>query len=385
MAMDSLSTGLMEEGHQVQVITLHTQKHPFREHEMDADYLEETSFQAVFADTELNIRDAISHIVTGESYHLSRFHVPDMERTIEDILRVQVFDVVILESLFTTSYIPAIRRLSDAELVLRAHNVEHQLWEEVSDGMPAGPKKWLLNLFQSKLREEEIRLLGVVDAIAAITDNDALWFEQAMESGDRQSRVISLPFGLDVEGRPHHNMNQAPDHALHLGSMDWTPNVQGVMWLKDEVWPMVNKALEGARLELAGRHMPDGWVSEPDRGIVVLGEVENAADTYNTSCVVVVPVHAGSGMRIKMAEALAAGRPIVTTTKGMEGLALQSGIHVLVADTNEDMAEAIVKVLTDPQLALSLGKAGREWAVEHLSHRARARELTQHLTTWVQA
>ena len=109
MAMDSLSTGLMEEGHQVQVITLHTQKHPFREHEMDAGYLEETSFQAVFADTELNIRDAISHIVTGESYHLSRFHVPDMERTIEDILRVQVFDVVILESLFTTSYIPAIR------------------------------------------------------------------------------------------------------------------------------------------------------------------------------------------------------------------------------------------------------------------------------------
>ena len=118
---------------------------------------------------------------------------------------------------------------------------------------------------------------------------------------------------------------------------------------------------------------------------MVLGEVENAADTYNTSCVVVVPVHAGSGMRIKMAEALAAGRPIVTTTKGMEGLALQSGIHVLVADTNEDMAEAIVKVLTDPQLALSLGKAGREWAVKHLSHRARARELTQHLTTWVQA
>ena len=96
MAMDSLSTGLMEEGHQVQVITLHTQKHPFREHEMDAGYLEET-LPAVLQT--LN-RVFISHIVTGE---LSSQSFPyDMERTIEDILRVQVFDVVILETLFTT-------------------------------------------------------------------------------------------------------------------------------------------------------------------------------------------------------------------------------------------------------------------------------------------
>ena len=384
IAMDSLSTGLMEEGHHVQIISLHTHKHPFNGREMDADYLTNTVFQAVFADTELNIRDAVSHIITGESYHLSRFHVPEMERAIEETLRVQLFDVVILESLFTTSYIPAIRRLSDAELVLRAHNVEHQLWEEVSDGMDAGPKKWLLNLFQSKLRDEEIRLLDAVDAIAAITDKDALWFQRALEDEDKRPRVVALPFGLDVEGRPHDKMGEAPNHALHLGAMDWTPNVQGVMWLKDEVWPLVNHAVDEACLKLAGRHMPEDFVSNPHDGIVVLGEVENAADTYNSPCVVVVPVRAGSGMRIKLAEALAAGRPIVTTSKGMEGLPLQAGTHVLVADTTEEMAAAIVRILTDPPLAISLGKAGREWALDHLSHRARARELTRHLTTWVE-
>ena len=105
----------------------------------------------MFAETELNLRDAFSHVVTGESYHLSRFHVPEMERAIEDNLRERVFDVIILESLFTTSYIPAIRRLSDAELVLRAHNVEHQLCGEVSSGMRKGPKKWLLDLFQRQI------------------------------------------------------------------------------------------------------------------------------------------------------------------------------------------------------------------------------------------
>ena len=140
MAMDSLTTGLLEEGHQVKVLTLHTHKHPFLESELTSTYLETTEFEAVFAETELNLRDAFSHVITGESYHLSRFHVPEMERAIEDNLRERVFDVIILESLFTTSYIPAIRRLSDAELVLRAHNVEHQLWQEVSSGMSQDPR-----------------------------------------------------------------------------------------------------------------------------------------------------------------------------------------------------------------------------------------------------
>ena len=245
MAMDSLTTGLLQEGHNVKVLTLHTHKHPFLESELTSTYLETTEFEAVFAETELNLRDAFSHVITGESYHLSRFHVPEMERAIEDNLRERVFDVIILESLFTTSYIPAIRRLSDAELVLRAHNVEHQLWLEVSSGMSQGPKKWLLDLFQSKLHDEEVRIMGEVDAVVAITAKDAQWFEHAMASQrqDVEGRVTSVPFGLDVEGRKHDCIQQPPTKVLHLGAMDWTPNVQGVTWLKDEVWPEVHRAM----------------------------------------------------------------------------------------------------------------------------------------------
>ena len=165
IAMDSLTTDCSKKTHPQGVDASHPQAPlcgvcPFR------GLLAQTQFR-VFADTELNVRDAMSHVVTGESYHLSRFHVPEMEMAI-DALRTDLYDVVLLESLFTTSYIPAIRRLSDAEIVLRAHNVEHQLWEEVSKGMERGPKKWLLHLFQGKLKNEEIQSLQSVDAIAAI-------------------------------------------------------------------------------------------------------------------------------------------------------------------------------------------------------------------------
>jgi len=387
MAMDSLSTGLIQEGHHVKVLTLHTHKHPFVEDQLTPSYREATGLEAVFAETELNLRDAFSHVITGESYHLSRFHVPEMERAIEDNLRERVFDVIILESLFTTSYIPAIRRLSDAEIVLRAHNVEHQLWQEVSAGMSKGPKKWLLDLFQGQLHEEEMRIMGEVDAVVAITTKDAKWFEQVMaeQREDAVGRVTSVPFGLDVEGRKHRCIDQPPTKVLHLGAMDWTPNVQGVTWLKDEVWPEVHRALPQAELLLAGRNMPESWASNSDHGIRILGEVKSAEDTYDTPCAVVVPLHAGSGMRIKLAEALASGRPVITTSKGMEGLALTHEQHVLVANTTEEMQAALIRVLKDDALALKLGHHGREWALEHLGHRASARSLIAHLQTWVSA
>lgn len=385
IAMDSLTTGLLEEGHCVKVLALHTHKHPFLQDQIDHTYLEATAIEAIFADTELNLRDALSHVITGESYHLSRFHVPEMDRAIEEALRVDMYDVILLESLFTTSYIPAIRRLSDAEIVLRAHNVEHKLWEDVSQGMGPGPKKWLLNLFQSKLATEESRLLHAVDAVAAITAHDAQWFRDHLPSSTNPSRVIALPFGLDVENRPHSEMNTAPNAVLHLGAMDWMPNVQGVQWLKDEVWPLVHQASPELRLLLAGRHMPEDWTSDESLGIDVLGEVEDARATYNSPCIVVVPLHAGSGMRIKLAEALAAGRPVVTTTKGMEGMDLTPGKHVWVADDAPAMSEALVRLIESPETAIELGKAGRQWALDHLGHRARARILTDHLQSWVDA
>ena len=387
IAMDSLTSGLLLEGHRVKVMSLHTHKHPYDARALEEDYVDATRFEAVFADTELNVRDAASHVITGESYHLSRFHVPEMDRAIEQVLREEMFDVILLESLFTTSYIPAIRRLSDAEVVLRAHNVEHHLWEEVTASMGTGPKKWLLSLFQAKLRDEEIRLLGAVDAVAAITEKDAAWFREAMATygaGDPE-RVVALPFGLDVEQTPHTAIHKPPERILHLGSMDWTPNQQGVMWLLDHVWPLVREQLAHAELDLAGRHMPEELTSIPEQGVNVLGEVDDAASTYDTACAVVVPLHAGSGMRIKLAEALAAGRPVVTTSKGMEGLDLQHGVHVLVADTAEVMCDALVRVLTDPDLALQLGQAGRQWASDNMGHRARAKTLTQHLSEWVRA
>lgn len=182
LAMDSLTRGLLDMGHEVKVVSIHTDKHPFLPDQIESEYLEQTQFEVAYADTELNVRDALSHLVTGESYHLTRFLVPEMERTVEDALRERLYDVVLLESLFTTAYIPAIRRLSDADLVLRAHNVEHALWDDVATDMTSIYKRWLLNRFKAKLRTEEIKVLSSLDGVVTITRDDAMWFERTLLS-----------------------------------------------------------------------------------------------------------------------------------------------------------------------------------------------------------
>ena len=225
--MDSLTRGLLDMGHRVKVVSIHTDKHPFLPNQIEADYLERTQFEVAYADTELNVRDALSHLVTGESYHLSRFLVPEMERTVEDALREQVYDVVLLESLFTTAYIPAIRRLSDADLVLRAHNVEHALWDEVAADMTSRPKRWLLNRFKSKLESEEIKVLAALDGVVTITREDAAWFEGTLQHVHPESgcQVEVVPFGMDVDGTPHTfivDLREERRHALldGLGPVD---------------------------------------------------------------------------------------------------------------------------------------------------------------------
>jgi glycosyltransferase involved in cell wall biosynthesis len=384
LAMDSLTMGLLSENHQVKVVCLHTHKHPFNPELLDGTYIEHTGIEAVFAETELNLRDAASHVITGESYHLSRFHVPRMERVIERIMRTEYFDIIILESLFMSSYIPAIRRLTDADIVLRAHNVEHRIWSDVTQDM-SGPKKWLLQLFQRKLQKAELEVLQQVDAVATISEVDTRWFREHEPSREGGSHVVTIPFGLDVQQCPHQSMGTPPNHVLHLGAMDWAPNIQGVSWFVEEVWPRVRAHVSDVELTLAGRNMPESWVSDDNRGLHVVGEVEDARSTYDTPCVVVVPLHAGSGMRIKLAEALAAGRPIVTTTKGMEGLDLTHEEQVLVGDNAEDMSAHVCRLLQDPDFAVKLGARGRDWALKHLDHTARARQLTTFLDTLVDA
>ena len=280
--MDALTRGLLTDGHEVKLLSIATEKHPWRAADLDAEYIQQTGIETVHLDTRVNRVDAFANLLTGDSYNISRFHAPEFEQLLVHVLRRQVFDLVIFESLFTAPYLPLVRQYCDGPLVLRAHNVEHRIWELMAAETEAFTKRMYLQHLAERLKAYEVNALHDFDAIAAISAKDCEDFKAL----GCTCPVFTLPFGLDDSELPP----AAPgpiDHVFHIGAMDWEPNVQGVQWFLDQVWPTVLRELPEAQLKLAGRKFND-QLDVQRTNTTVLGEVPDAWDVLCDSGIMVI-------------------------------------------------------------------------------------------------
>lgn len=160
---------------------------------------------------------------------------------------------------------------------------------------------------------------------------------------------------------------------LHLGALLWPPNSAGVIWFAQHVLPLIHRTHPQARFVIGGKKPPaavralaTGPTGE-DTGIQVLGYVADPASLLAEADVLIVPVHAGSGTRVKILDGWQWGLPLVSTRMGAEGLAVRDGENILLADTPQDFAQAILRLLDDPALNQRLRLQGRAW-VEQQYH-----------------
>ena len=161
--------------------------------------------------------------------------------------------------------------------------------------------------------------------------------------------------------------------------MDWEPNVQGVRWLVMEVWPIVREKLPKARLVLAGRNMPQEFTTDLAQGITVLGEVADAADFLKRPGIMTIPLHSGSGMRVKAVKGMEAGKPTVSTQLGVCGLGVANGKHALIADDAAGFASNIIILLEDREKARYIVKNGVQHIRENFSNKEIIMKLVEFL------
>ncbi len=154
--------------------------------------------------------------------------------------------------------------------------------------------------------------------------------------------------------------------VLHLGTMFWLPNVEGVEWFIREVWSLVRRAVPGANFTIAGKRPAESLLrlAEADPSIHTTGYVADPRPYLERCAAFIVPLHSGSGMRVKIVESWARGLPIVSTTVGVEGLQIQDGENILIADSPQAFAEAVCRLLSDGALNRRLRANGRIWAEE---------------------
>jgi polysaccharide biosynthesis protein PslH len=368
--MLAITNGLLAAGHEVKLLCICTPKHPFELRSMPREFRENTGIEGIFTDTSLNIVDAFTDLVTADNYNISRFFSPDMDIRLIRLLSQEKFDVILLESLFMTPYLATIRRYSRARVVLRSHNLEHVIQERLASGEKNVFKKPYRRFLAKQLKDYEMAVLARVDGVAAITPADAQHFVQ---HGGRVP-IATIPFGIEMNGA-HHDPPPGPPVFFHLGSMDWAPNEEGVRWLLESVWPRVIKKYPEAELHLAGNKMPKDLLRMKLAGASISGRVDDAVEWMEDRHVLVVPLFSAGGMRVKIIEAMALGKCVISTSIGAEGICCTHGKDILIADNATEMVQAIGSIVSDPVLANRIGKNAMKLVRDEYSVNAITREL----------
>lgn len=265
-------------------------------------------------------------------------------------------------------------RVAGAFKVFDAHNALWLLYQRLWQTMKPGPKKWLLGRDWRLLKGYEGRICREFDALLAVSDEDRLALEEA---AGRSLEAAVIPIAIDTDEVKVVEREAEPRHILHIGTMYWPPNINAVNWFIQKIYPLVRRERPDVQFGVVGSRPPADLLAlnEAGLGINVTGYVADPTPYQRQAAVMIVPLLAGGGMRVKILNALAEGIPIVSTALGYEGIAVTPGENILAADTPAEFAAQVLRVLNDPHLGRQLAANGRRLAEERYDYRRACRPL----------
>ena len=364
MAMNSIITGLLEAGHQVKILAVNSVKFHVKETDIPEEYKKKTGIELIDVDLEVKPIAALLNLFTRKSYHVERFISKEFKERLIEVLEKEHFDVVQLEMLYMMPYVQTIREHSKAMIVLRAHNVEHKIWERIAKETKFFLKRWYISHLANTLKEYELSALETVDGIAAITRKDAAYFRKYCSKP-----IIDIPYGVYPEEFTPKSEIVGKPKFYHIGSMNWMPNEEGIRWFIDEVLPKTVEKVPDFVYHLAGRNMPE-WLTEMENPYIdVIGEVPDAKEFVANQDVAIVPLLSGSGIRIKIIESMAMGKTVITTRVGAEGILYDEEVNIIIAENKAKMVEAIRSINENSQIAVRIGQAARKLVEETYDNR----------------
>jgi len=355
IAIYNLTRGFAQAGHEVTVLAMNTPKHRFDPGFLPDSVRQVAQFYAIDVDTEVRALPAFLNLFTNQSYNLERFFSRDFKEGLHGLIRGSKFDLIQLEGLYLGPYFQTIRLATNAPIVMRAHNVEFEIWEKLGKGEKRAWRRWYLNLLAQRLRKFEISSLGAFSALVPISPVDEKRFREL----GAVLPVHTATAGIYAQDFAEPSHPPSPVTLGYLGALDWAANREGLDWFLDHCWPGLKSEFPELKFLIAGRNAPANWPARRIAGVEFMGEVESTAGFLNSVEVVVLPLLSGSGMRIKLLEALALGKPVVATHQAAEGVALISGTHGVLADGAVDFQQAVAHMLAHPEDARQQGKAGQ--------------------------
>jgi glycosyltransferase involved in cell wall biosynthesis len=373
IAVTYLSKALNDLGHEVTLLSMNTAKHYTDVSKLPPEFDHYKDIHVTALDNTIRLKDAVLNLFSKESYHVSRFVSDVYKAKLIDLLQQNDYDVVQLETMYLSPYVDIVKEHSDALVAMRSHNVEFEIWDRITENTRFLPKKWYLRYLTNKLKQYELDHLNDYDYLISVSDRDLKKFKQL----GYKNGAMASPIGLEIGNytKVDKPVVKQDFKIGFIGALDWIPNVEGLQWFLSKVWPKVHQLRPEIELHVAGRHTPKDMLTLDMPGVVIHGEVPDAIDFTNANDLMIVPLFSGSGMRVKILEAMALGKPIVTTSLGAEGINAIDGEHVLLAEDAGTFVSQIVDAYEDQSLISTIGNQARAFVVDNYDHKAIAERL----------
>lgn len=335
---------LLQTHGQVDGIIVSTKKHPFTNESQTklSNYFQELA--PVQVDTSIKPWKAFSALFSGKNYNLARFKSTELHQKIVNQLAMKQYDWVVCDSLFAAVDLPQLDQ--GTRLAIRTHNVEFEIWENLSKSAKNPLKRWYLKQLAKTLKREELAILNKAQTLFTISSIDHLRLQTLLP----HKVLVTLPVVIPTAENPLTNINP---EVFHLGSMDWLPNIEAVNIL--EKLFLESSRLKQIRLNLAGKNLNKSLYAAPN--ITNFGEVASSEAFMKNAGILVAPIFSGSGIRIKILEALALGIPVVTTPLGASGIDIQAS-GIVCATSFESFEDAIYMLIENNELRIELGHKG---------------------------
>jgi glycosyltransferase involved in cell wall biosynthesis len=307
-------------------------------------------------------------IFTGRPFLIERDDLKEMRSVLENLFESEHIDIIHADQLTMTQFALRVQNHNEEPfLIFDAHNAVWTILEKMAENLP-----WYLKPFAAfearKVKRYEGNIVNEFDHTFAVTELDRSSLLSAARSAANgrslADKVISVvPIAVDTHNIEPVQLVEKSKSILTLGTLHYPPNADGIRWFFEEVFPLVRKAIPDTHLTIIGKNPPQDFIRFAEQNseqVEVTGYVPDLEPYLKQAAVLVIPVRAGGGMRVRILEGFAYGEAIVTTTVGLEGIEAEPGKEVLVADSPGEFAEAVISLLEKFELRKEIAQSGRK-------------------------
>ncbi len=374
IACMNLARGFSLLGHDVTILAMNTVKHHITLTEIPESVKELAEFKLVNVPARISPFSALMNLLfSRKPYNATRFISNDFSNELKKVLQENVFDIIQLEGLYVCPYIPLIRENSKAKIIYRAHNIEHEIWSRTAV-MAHGLEKWYLKDLSRRIKHFEVQILNKYDLLVPITGRDGAFLNKL---GNKKPMHVSQT-GIDSSVLIPNSKNLKHPTLFHIGSLEWSPNQEGLIWFFENCWDTIREKYPDLQFFIAGRNAPP-WFQKMLNlpNVVFKGEVVDAYEFINSKSIMVVPLFSGSGMRIKIIEGMALGKPIVTTAIGTEGISTTSDVNIVITEDAAGFVQSISNLIENREYFDKIGKNAIEYIHENFDNLSSAGALIE--------